>query len=131
MSRDFLAPYKYLDEVAATTVGIPIAMGQSGINGITFHNVWNTDGTATLAGAVKIEASNDPALNGTALSAAEQSAADWVDITAELTITDPTSGEGRNMIIVNNTRFWWIRLTLTVSGGTGVFSCYPASHGAG
>ncbi len=129
MSRDILPPYKYMDAVAITTVGVPIRMGEAGTNGMTFHNVWNTDGTGTLAGAIKVEASNDPALNSS--DAAVVSAADWIDITASLTITDPTSGESRNMVIVNNTRFWWIRLTLTVSGGTGVFSCYPASHGAG
>jgi len=129
MSRDFQAPNKYLDAVAVNTTGTPIQMGQSGINGFTFHNVWNP-GAETLVGTITIEASNDPALLS-ATTAAQQDAADWVDITSSLTLVNPTSGAGNDMIIINNTRFWWIRLNLSGVSGTGIFSSYPASHGAG
>ena len=126
MSRDFQTPTKHLNAVAAAATGAPIQLGYSGINGMTFHNVW----TGTLGGTLKMEASCDPALT-TAATAAEQDAANWVDITSQVTMTNPATGGGNDMVIVNNMRFWWVRLDLSSVTGTGTFSSYAASHGAG
>lgn len=124
--------------VTATTVGLAKAMYLDDINGFTFHNDWNdgTGGGTTLAGTFKVEASNDPALEiASSLTSAErvtaENAAKWQDITALLTVTDVTSGAGDDMIIINNSRFGWIRLTLTKTGGTGACFCFICSHGEG
>jgi len=132
-------PMTYLDAVTATTQGKPIALGYAG-NGISFHNVWNIDTSSsqTLTGTLLIEASNDPALisiaKSSTLTAAEVitaiDAANWVDVTAVSSPTDPTTGAGDAMEVLNNTRFWWVRMKITVAG-TGDFTSFVATHGDG
>ncbi len=126
MGASFQKPWIYINAAAAAEQGIRIAMGQSGINGIAFHNLW----TGTLGGVLTFEASNDPALT-TATTQAEEDAADWVDISASLVIVQPITGGGNDMVIINNSRFWWIRMGLGSVTGGGTFSSFPASHGAG
>lgn len=127
MSRDVSPPFTYLNAVTAAAQGLKIQMGLNGLNGMSFHTVW----TGNIVGTVTIEGSNDPLLVP-ATTAAEEDAADWVDITALVTtLVDPAGVAGNNMAIVNNSRFWWIRLGIGSVSGTGTFSVYPASHGAG
>ncbi len=126
MGGHFQKPWRYIDAVAVNTQGKRIPMGQSGINGMAFHNLW----AGTLGGTLTFEASNDPALE-TAVTQADEDAADWVDISAQLTFTNPVTGDDNDMVVVNNSRFWWFRIRLSAVTGTGTFSCYPASHGEG
>ena len=134
MSRTIQPPSKYMDDVTVTTQGLPIYIGHAG-NGFSFHNSWN-EPSGALAGTLLFEASNDPALNSllnltVAEKAAASDAARWVDVTAVVNPTDPTTGVGNAMEVVNNARFWWFRVKLTVSGGAGNFSSYIATHGDG
>lgn len=126
MGAEFKPPFRYINAVAVNTQGHRIRMGEDGINGMSFHNLW----TGSLGGTLTFEASNDPALNKAATQA-DEDAADWVDITAELTFTNPITGGGNDMLVINNSRFWWIRMGLSAVTGSGTFSSFPASHGEG
>lgn len=137
MGRTFQAPGRYLDDVVANTQGTPIPLGQSG-GGFCFHNSWNFGG-GTLSGTLVFEASNDPEVGRivqdefltTTEKATAFDAARWVDVTSVVSATDPTTGDGNSMEVVNNARFWWFRLRLEGVAGTGTFSSYIATHGDG
>jgi len=137
MSRDFQKPFFYMNLVTGDTVGEPIGIGQSGINGFTFHNVWNKP-AGTLAGTLILEGSNDPNLEVSIaipdpterITAIDNDS--WFNFTSEVpSLVNPTSGFSQQIVIINNTRFWWIRMRLVAVGGAGTFSSFPGSHGAG
>jgi hypothetical protein len=99
-------------------------MWSDGINGFTFHNVW----TGTYGATVAIYASNDPRARE---GHPDNANAEWVNITSLLTITDPVTGGGNDMIIINNSRFAFIKLDLGSSSGTGTCTTWVCSHGTG
>lgn len=119
-----------LDAITATAKSKPIRMDQDDINGYSFQNVWD-NGTGTAV--TTVEASNDPYLNGNIQtdSSFDVENADWTDITSLLTITNGAgSAAGTDMIIINNTRFGWIRFINTITG-TLTMSTHACSHGEG
>jgi hypothetical protein len=114
---------------AVTFTGTAIPLGYDGIDGCSWSTEWNFDGTHTLAGTITIEASNDPRAMPTHPDTAN---ADWDDITALLSPgpTAITSGAGDSTLIINNTRFEFIRLVFTKSSGTGGLRIHFSGHGS-
>ena len=119
-----------LDAITATAKSDPIKMDLDQINGYSFQNVWNNGaGTAVTT----VEASNDPYLDGSIQTdrSFDVENADWTDITSLLTITNgPGATAGTDMIIINNTRFGWIRIINTITGVL-TMSVHACSHGEG
>lgn len=113
---------KYIDQaavVAASITGGPIPLTLDDVQGISFHCVWDGDLTAALT----VEASNDPKV-GTDINAGT-STADWEDITALLTVTDPAGSAGNTVINMSFGNYGWVRLVQTFSSATsGGFEVY-------
>lgn len=117
---------KDITEAMANVTGKAHLMTDDGINGITFHNVWTGTPTAVL----KFYATNDPrALNVN--NTADVAAADWVEITADLTFDNPAGGAANDMVIISNSRFAAIRMDVTGLSSSGNFTSWTCSHGAG
>lgn len=138
MSHGAIAPSVYIGDadvgtaIAAIT-GNTVDMHLDGINGFTFHNVW----TGTAAATLTFFGSNDPraratAQKGTIAAVPTGSAsANWVDISASLTFTNPATGGGNDLVIISNTRFAFIRMVVASPSGSGNFNSWVCSHGAG
>ncbi|MEE9219996.1 MAG: hypothetical protein V3U34_00465 [candidate division NC10 bacterium] len=111
--------------VPATIVGGSLMLGPDSVPGCSFHNVW----TDTVAGDIKIEASNDPRALHTHFDHAN---ADWFDITSQIVPVDPAATSSSDMVQISDIRFEFIRLSLglpTAITGSGTFKSYFAAHG--
>ncbi len=114
--------------VPSTFTGGALWLGPDAIEGFSFQDVWNelvADGQ-TLVGTIVIEASNDPRANQLH---DEQSLAQWTDITADITPTNPTAGAGGKMEMVSDVRFEYVRMRLTGLTGSGRFLNEFSGHG--
>jgi hypothetical protein len=118
---------------ATTFTGTAIPLGYDGIDGCAWSMEWNFDAVHTLAGTFTIEASNDPRAMPTHPDTAN---ADWDDITSLLSPgpTNPAGTAGDATLIINNTRFEFIRLVFTKTagapGGTGGLRVHFSGHGS-
>lgn len=132
MSHSQIVPYVYIGDkdegtaIAAIT-GNTINMYLDGINGFTIHNAW----TGTAGGTLTFFASDDSRARVTVDSGTGDAAANWVDITEDLTFKNPTTGGGNDMIIISNSRFAYLRMVVASPTGSGNFTSWVCSHGAG
>lgn len=128
--RGHIPPFTYIDTVTldgttTTATGPSVPLGPDAIEGFSLQNEWNTGG-GTLAATIKIEASNDPrAFPGHP----DYADAVWIDLTAAVSPTDPTTGAGTAMEMVSDVRFEYLRMTVTRSSGTGTFKSTFSGHG--
>jgi len=120
----WIPPFEYMNTLVASgtvtsgsATGGPIPLGHDGITSMSFQNLWNqlaADGQ-TVATTLVVEASNTP----NAFS--DPSNADWENITSQLTITQPTSGAGSDLVQISNVTFMFIRIRMTSITGSGRF----------
>lgn len=133
MSLSWIPGYEYIKEVrldAVTTSVVGGAIGPLGADrsiGISFQNVWNQSGVATLAATLLLEASNDPRADPNHEDTAN---AIWTDITSDVGPTNPTATAGDQLVSVGGVHFEWFRQTATRTGGDGLFQTFFSAHGS-
>lgn len=109
---------KYIDDsgAAAATYGW-IPLEADGVKDVTWHYKW----TATLGLTINVDVSNDPrALEGHF----DEANADVFDLTAQLSITAPTTGGGNGALNIDNLNFAFVRWRTTDVTGAGNFTVY-------
>ncbi len=109
---------KYIDDsgAAAATYGW-IPLWADGIKDVTWHYEW----TSTLGLTINVDISNDPRCLEGHFDAAN---ADTDDITAQLTITAPTTGGGDAVLNIDNLNFSYVRWRTTSVTGAGNLTSY-------
>jgi hypothetical protein len=124
-------PFLYISDTLVqttneTVTGKPIPLYLDNVRSLSFQQHWNSDATGTLAATTTVEVTNDPRAL-TDFATGTSTADPWTDITATLTVTSPTSGEGNGVISVpGDTYAGWafIRLKCAWISGTGLWLVY-------
>lgn len=142
-SRGYIPNFRYMDVLVASGVvqtqgtnirGGHLAQGPSVwlapdmIAGFSIQTRWNqlSADTQTLTGTIVVEASDDELANP---QTGNEANALWADITSQLTITNPTTGAGNDLIMVSDVRFDYVRLRLGSPGDSGRFIADFAGRG--
>ena len=115
----YIPPVKIVDESAGVdkTTGW-IWLGPDTVGGYSFHV---EDGGNT--GAIKIHVSNDPRC----FNASSTATVDSVEITSDLTITDPGGSSSDQMINVSNVRHQYVQYEWDNASGTDAHVVYFAA----
>ena len=108
---------------SATTQGGAIPLGYDELDGCSFSLEFGD-----VTGSWLFEATNDPRAMQ---NHPDESNADWDDITSDIGATDPAGSAGDETVILDNTRFAFIRLKYTHSAGTEHVRVHFSGHGSG